>query len=403
MRVLLISDWMSDPGGSETYMASLRESLRSSGDEVRLLTSGARSGESGSADYTAYGTDQPVAQAFLQIANPFAVTRVRAALRGFCPDVVLLGMFAYHLSPAILRQLRMVPTVLTVLDYKCICPTGSKLLPNGSLCTERAGSVCWRYGCVSLPHWVRDLPRYALLHAGLKYVRRVLCTSRWMQRELEISGLHSEVVPLPVPAPPADFRRAPAGNPVFVYCGRLSVEKGLPLLLRAFDRLRKETPAARLRIVGDGPQRSDLERLVGSLSLQGVVTFTGRVTPSSVQQELIDAWALVAPSQWAEPFGLVALEAIVRGLPVIASASGGFGETVEDGISGLLFSNGNEEELVRCLRAVADSRAFPSHSLPDDVVQQMTDAYGPERHIARLHSIFAEVAGSSLVAPAGPL
>jgi glycosyltransferase involved in cell wall biosynthesis len=403
MRILLITDWMSDPGGAETYMTGLREALRASGDEVRLLTCGAGSGGDGSPDYRAFGTDLLVAQAFLQIANPFAAARVRAVLREFRPDVVLLSMFAYHLSPAVLPRLRGVPTVLSLMDYKCICPIGSKLLPDGSLCTEPAGSVCWRYGCVSLPHWIRDRPRYALLRTGLKHVRRVLSTSRWMQRELEINGVPSEHVPLPVPAPPVDFRRAPAGNPVFVYCGRLSVEKGLTLLLRAFDRLRREMPTVRLRIVGDGPQRSDLERLVGSLSLQGVVTFTGRVAPSSVQHELVDAWALVAPSQWAEPFGLVALEAIVRGLPVIASASGGFGETVEHGVSGLLFPNGNEGELVECLRAVADSRAFPSHSLPNDLVREVTDSHSPERHVARLHSIFAQVVSSLRLAPAGPL
>jgi glycosyltransferase involved in cell wall biosynthesis len=71
------------------------------------------------------------------------------------------------------------------------------------------------------------------------------------------------------------------------------------------------------------------------------------------------AWAVVVPSLWAEPHGPVAVEAIVRGTPVICSASGGLGEIVEDGVSGLTFRNNDEEGLLRCLRRVAAGQAFP--------------------------------------------
>jgi glycosyltransferase involved in cell wall biosynthesis len=393
MRALLITDWMAGSGGAESYITWVRDGLRAAGDEVRLLTSSAGTAGDGSAEYRAYGTDLLVAQAFLQIVNPFAVAEVRRALREFRPDVAFVNMFEHHLSPVILGQLRGVPTVLSLTDYKSVCPLGTKLLPDGRICSDKAGAVCLRRSCVSLPHWLRDQPRYALIRSGMRRVNRVLTCSRWMQRVLASNGVAAEHLPLPVPEPRHGFRCAPAEEPLFVFCGRLDAEKGLPLLLRAFARVRADLPGARLRIVGRGPQRSMLDDLTAALLLKEAVTFRGWVAPTEVERELEDAWALVAPSLWAEPLGLVAIEAIVRGVPVVASASGGLGETVQDGVSGLLFPNGDEAALAERLDAVARGRAFPDHQLPAALVRRMRETHGVAAHIGSLRRIFAETAG----------
>ena len=399
MRALLITDWLAGGGGAEVYMAGVRDGLRAAGEDVRLLTSSAGSAGDDTAEYRAYGTDRLSAKAVLQIVNPFALLTLRSALREFRPEVVFLNMFEYQLSPGILAPLRRVPTVLMVSDYKGICPIGSKLLPSGRLCQDRAGVVCWRSGCLSLPHWLRDQPRYALLRAGRKHVNRVLACSRWVQRELEQNGVQSEHLTLPVAAPGRSFSRRPAAHPLFVYCGRLDRTKGLPLLLHAFARLRTTVPAAQLRIVGAGPERAMLEQLVQTLDLSSAVTFRGWVAPAEVEGELVDAWSVVVPSLWAEPLGLVALEAVVRGVPVIASGRGGLGEVVEHGSSGLLFPNGDEAELVRHLQAIARGEAFPSHSLPNAVSARAAERHSPSRHIDHLLRIFREIAPPS--PPAG--
>jgi glycosyltransferase involved in cell wall biosynthesis len=392
MRALLITDWMAASGGAEGYITWVRDGLRAAGHDVRLLTSTAGSAADGAAEYRAYGTNRLAMQTFLQIANPLAAAQVRNALRDFRPDVALVNMFEHHLSPAIFGPLRAVPTVLTVTDYKCICPIGSKLLPRGSVCTEPAGLVCWRSGCVGAPHWLRDQPRYALIRAAVRQADCVLSCSEWVRRELERNGMRSKLLPLPVPAPGPDFRRAPAADPLFVFCGRLDIEKGVALLLRAFAPVRRLAPAARLRIVGRGPEHAKLERLVHALGLEAAVTFRGWVDPVHVERELADAWALVAPSLWAEPLGLVAVEAVVRGVPVIASRSGGFGETIQHGVSGLLFANGDELELTHHLQAVASGEAFPSHAVPADVVHAAQAFHGIERHIGGLQHVFHEAA-----------
>src|SRR5687768_1512767 len=259
MRVLLVTDWNSNAGGAESYIMTLRDSLRAGGDEVRLLACGAELDQELRPHEKIRGSDRASAQAFLQIVNPFAVTRVRSVAREFRPDVAFVSHFAYHLSPAALSGLRNVPTVVGVMDYKCICPLGTKLLPDNALCAVRAGVVCQRNGCVSTPHWLRDRPRYAMIRSALSRVDRVVSPSRWIQNELETAGVHAEHVPLGVRPAGSRFRRTPATKPLFVYCGRLSREKGVSLLIRAFARTLYAVPDAHLRIVGDGPERPDLE------------------------------------------------------------------------------------------------------------------------------------------------
>src|SRR5204862_3318715 len=231
MRVLLVTDWNRASGGAENYISWLGDGLRQAGDEVRLLTSSVGSAGDGTADYVAYGSERLAAQLFLQIMNPFAVRTVHRALAELRPDVALVNMFALHLSPGAVSALAAVPTVLLVTDYKCICPIGSKLLPNESLCQVRAGWVCCANGCMNALHWLRDQPRYALIRSGLRRVARVLACSDWVRQELARDGISSEVVLLGVPPPGLQFRRQPAADPVFVFCGRFDCEKWVDLLL----------------------------------------------------------------------------------------------------------------------------------------------------------------------------
>jgi glycosyltransferase involved in cell wall biosynthesis len=392
VRVLLITDWTANEGGIETYVERLRDELRAAGDEVRLLTSSAGTAARGSAEYVAFGTDSPVAQAGLQLVNPSAAARTRQAVREFRPDVVHVNMFEQYLSPAVLYATHAVPTVAMVHYSKPICPTALKLLPDGSLCGEPAGLVCLRSGCVGFAEWLRDRPRYALLRGGLARATRVLACSSWLARELAATGIVAEPIPLPVPSAGRGYRHVPAAEPRFVYVGRLNREKGVDLLLRAFVPVVGRHPAAQLRIVGDGPRRPGLERLAGDLGLGNAVVFAGRVPFEGVETELASAWALVAPSLWPEPFGLAAAEAVARRVPVVASAGGGHLETVEPGVGGLLFPNGDERALSECLEVIASGEAFPAHSLPQAVADHLRTRHDPKEHTDRLRAVFHALA-----------
>jgi len=391
MRFLLVTDWLRRSGGMERYFETLREGLRTAGHEARLLTSTAGESAGGTADYRAYGSNAPAAQAVLQLVNPFAVASVRAAVRDFRPEAAIVGMVEQHLSPAVLAPLAGVPTILSLGDYKTICPVHSKLLPSGEPCTVPAGLVCWTNGCTGLAHWLRDRPRYALFRSAIARCDRVLACSEWLQRALAEAGIVAEAVPLPTPAVPPTYVREPSAQPSFLFVGRLSREKGVAGLLRAFARAREAVPAAELRLAGDGEERAELERLADELGIAEAVVFLGALRFSAVERELARAWAAVAPSLWSEPFGLVALEAVVRGVPTIASSRGGLAEVVEHGRSGLLFPNGDDEALARCLVAVGASEAFPARTLDDAVVAETAARHGVDAHVALLERMVDEL------------
>lgn len=390
MRVLIVTDWNRGQGGAEAYIGWLRSGLKDAGDEVRLLTSSAGSAADGTADYVAYGTERVAAQVFLQIANPFAVRAIRRAVRDFRPDVAFVNMFAHHLSPAIFHAMGDVPIVLAVSDYKCVCPIGSKLLPDDSICTSPAGWVCHEAGCVSLPHWIRDQPRYALIRSAVGRASRVIACSESVLRELERAGIKAECVYLPVPRPGITFVKAPAPEPRILFNGRLDREKGVEQLLLAFARVSAANARATLRIAGRGPLRARLEAVARELGVDGQVTFLGWLEPAQIESEIAEAWVVAAPSLWPEPLGLVALEAMVRGVPVIASAVGGFAEIIEDGVSGILVKNGDVAALAEGLIAILDRRHFAG-GLPAEVIRRVSDRHDLTRHIARMRSTFTEV------------
>ena len=180
MRALLVTDWLERRGGMEAYFETLRKGLTEAGHEVRLLTSTAGTAADGTAEYQAYGTNARAPQTVLQLVNPFAAAKVRAAVGEYRPDLALVGMVEQHLSPAVFGALGGTTMLLMVGDYKPICPIHSKLLPDGTRCRVAAGAVCWRGGCVGLAHWLRDRPRYRLLEAGRERVYRVFACSSWL-------------------------------------------------------------------------------------------------------------------------------------------------------------------------------------------------------------------------------
>jgi glycosyltransferase involved in cell wall biosynthesis len=151
----------------------------------------------------------------------------------------------------------------------------------------------------------------------------------------------------------ADTQRDSAENgPIFAYVGRLTGEKGLPLLIQACAQLKKEGKRFEIRFVGDGRQRRELEEMCAEQGLQDVVAFTGFLTGERLAECLKEVDAVVMPSVWEETAGLAAMEQMMRGRLVIAADIGGLGEVVGDG--GLKFAPGDFNSLATRMRDVID-------------------------------------------------
>lgn len=144
----------------------------------------------------------------------------------------------------------------------------------------------------------------------------------------------------------------PAGPPIVAYVGRLVCEKGLPLLLRAANGLKSDGVPIRLKFVGDGPERKNLEILTDTFQLRDRVTFTGYLSGPQLEHEMQEVSAVIMPSIWEETAGLSAIEHMMRGRPVIAADIGGLAEIVGD--AGLRFAPGDWQGLAACIRKLID-------------------------------------------------
>jgi glycosyltransferase involved in cell wall biosynthesis len=355
MKVLLVNDYGTLTGGAELVTLALRDRLCALGHDARLFASSARPGGAASqADCQCWGTTSRW-RTLLQSANPWAAVQLRRVLAQFRPDVVHVGVFLTQLSPLILPLLRQIPTVLQVHWYRPICPRGTKMLPAGSVCEVPWGAACYRNGCLPLRDWGPLMMQMRLWRRWRGVFRLVLAESQELRRKLEAEGIGPlEVIPHGVPAQP---QRPPlAQPPLAAYAGRMVPEKGVDLLLRAFAKVAVELPEARLLLVGDGPERGRLEALIAGLRLADRVTLTGHVTRPQMERLLAAAWVQVVPSRWAEPFGLVAAEGLMRGTAVIAANAGGLAEIVEDGRTGLHVPSGDEAALVQTLLQLLRNR-----------------------------------------------
>ncbi|MCP5074593.1 MAG: glycosyltransferase family 4 protein [Rhodobacteraceae bacterium] len=133
-------------------------------------------------------------------------------------------------------------------------------------------------------------------------------------------------------------------NHQITFVGRLAEVKGLPVLFEAVQTVLPVFPSLRVTLIGDGPERSQLEQQVRELDLSDVVEFAGYRSQSEVAKALKQTDLFVLPS-FAEGVPVVLMEAMAAQIPVIATRIAGIPELVEDGVSGALVEPGNAAQL----------------------------------------------------------
>ncbi|MEO5739554.1 MAG: glycosyltransferase family 4 protein [Vicinamibacterales bacterium] len=397
MRILLINDYATPNAGAEVMILLLRNELRRRGHDARVFASRAQliPGDS-FADYTCFGTTtrwQAVSSAF----NVSAWWTLRRTLRSFRPDMVHVKMFLWQLSPAIMPLLRNTPSLYHIVTYKPVCPRGSKLLPDGSLCTFRAGVACHSQGCLTAQSWVPMMAQRILFRRWRSVFDAFITNSEAVRQRLVEEG----VGPVQVLANGTLRRqqRPPlTGPPVLAYAGRLSAEKGVETLLHAFAGLKGSAQEARLWVAGDGPLSEPLRRVANDLGISARVEFLGSLSREALEARFDAAWAQIIPSLWEEPFGMVAIEAMMRGTAVIASNGGGLREIVRPG-AGLLVPAGDVSALTEALRELVNDRTL-CERMGDTGRRIALAEYTAESHADSIEAIYGRLIGESSQGPA---
>jgi glycosyltransferase involved in cell wall biosynthesis len=202
------------------------------------------------------------------------------------------------------------------------------------------------------------------------------------------------VIPCGVPTDECHLRRGGPSDgtpPRFVLVGRLVQLKGVDVTLQAFRHVVSEIPKAKLTIVGDGPERRELEALVDDLGLKDNVRFTGWLSQDEVRDVLQHSDIFVQHSLVPEGWAVSVAEASATGLPVVVTETGGLKEQVVDGVTGLMVPVGavhrTQEAMLR-LAQDHDLRARMGTAGRERMIQEF-DVKG---QIAKLEKVLMTVA-----------
>jgi glycosyltransferase involved in cell wall biosynthesis len=211
--------------------------------------------------------------------------------------------------------------------------------------------------------WLRWLARWALRTSDA-----VVAISSYTAREIErlgAGGVPVRTIPYTTslaPGPPPARRPSPDGAFRILFVGRLVARKGVTHLVEAVRRLPPDIPV-RLEIVGEGPERPRLAAQIARDGLEERVVLRGRLPDADLRAAYQAADVLVLPSvvdarSDTEGLGVVLLEAMSYGVPVIASALGGITDIVRDGETGLLVPGADPGALAAALRRVAEDKTL---------------------------------------------
>ena len=290
-------------------------------------------------------------------------SRAKAALESILeslpsgPTVVHFHQWTKAFSPSVLTAplRRGLPAIVSLHDYFLVCPNGAYYdFPKAKPCGRVPMSVsCMAANCDSrsyahkavrvLRQWATDK---AVARAGASL--SVLSVSPFAEQVIErfIPPLHSRYVvrsPIEIMQGP----RVPVSeNDDFVFVGRLTEEKGVRLLAEV-----ARDANLKLTIVGDGPLLEEMRQF------KGPIRCTGWLDGPAMAEILKQARALVFPSTWYETGGLVVLEALAQGIPVIASRITAPADFIADGVNGYVIDPGDRTALLDRLRKLTDPGA----------------------------------------------
>lgn len=349
MKILLSNKFYYRRGGDCIYMLNLEQLLKSYGHDVAVFAM----------DYPE-NIETPWKQYFPQnmsklmaFTRPFGSAEVKAKfnklLDDFKPEIVHLNNIHTHLSPIIaeLAHNRGIKVVWTLHDYKLLCPRYD-CLRNGNdiceLCFNEDKSSCKTYKCMkgsTLASLIGYKEATTWNRRRLEACTDVfICPSKFMAQKMIQGGFTSKkLIPL------CNFididkckKDTYEKENYYCYVGRLNHEKGVKTLIKAAQKL-----PYKLVIIGGGPLSDELKNETTNANIE----FIGYKQWDEIKEIVSKARFSVIPSEWYENNPLSIIEAQCLGTPVLGANIGGIPELIDNGITGMIFTSRNVEELTQ--------------------------------------------------------
>jgi glycosyltransferase involved in cell wall biosynthesis len=387
MRILFVHDFYRNFAGEDSVAVRERALLERYGESVLF-----------------YGKDNNETNTYnlLQKARFFprtifsgkTRTEVKNMVRKFRPDVAYIHNIFPLISPSLYHTLReeSVPSVQNVGDFRWFCPSGVFYRDN-HICEECKKGAYWNavyHRCFRESYVLSGLYAASIgVNRKLKVLDKIdgmICMTRFSREKLAEVGVKPERLFIkPNFIDPSDIAPSIGTGRYALFLGRLSKEKGLWTMVRAFEEVKE----LQLRIVGTGPLEEDLRRYIAERNLTNI-SLDGFLQGSEKVEIVRNGLFTIFPSEWYENFPIVILESFAAGKPIIASRLGSIGLIVEDRKGGLHFEPGNERDLAEKIRWLASN--------PQQIEKMGTynrrlveTVYGPEENYNTLTSIFKKV------------
>ncbi len=333
MKIVFVNTYCGSFGGVEQNIADVASGLRERGHHCTLIYR--TETPTGAEIYRAHFDDTVACADETALTNELMIRCEAGKL-----DVAYVHKIeSVHPLRPLKGRVRM---VRMFHDHDECCPRRHKYFTFSTrVCQEPVGWRCW----VDLAFIVRDRTKpLGMRLRSLGHHKRemqtnrnvfdaVLVASRFMRDELAMNGFavdHIHCLPPCVRMPERPMTPAP-DNTELLFVGQLIKGKGVDLLLDAVARLQQPW---HLTVAGDGNARPTLEQKARALGIAGTVTFAGWVPREALDTLYENCRILAVPSRWAEPFGMIGLEAMHRARPVVGFAVGGIPDWLEDSVNG---------------------------------------------------------------------
>lgn len=380
MRVLAVHNRYQQPGGEDAVFSAEADLLRAAGHQVEILEV---------SNDEIVGFVAMTRAAVSAVYNRRSRDAVQAILGTARFDILHVHNFFPKLSPSIFDAARRagVASVLTLHNFRVTCAAGT-LFRDGAVCQRCVGAPalpaivhrCYRGSLAGSASVAAMIEVHKAAGTWRSKVDRFIALSPFVTAIFDQAGVPRERIRVkPNTIPDRAFSASRERREGFVFVGRLSPEKGCDTLVEAWRAI-----DAPLTVIGDGPELARLRA-----SAPSHVTFAGRLDAPAVGRAMAAARAVIVPSRWFETFGLVAVEAMMTGTPVIASRIGALPDIVEHDVTGLLVASGDVAELRRAvLRLSHDDLAVAAMGAAGRARYEAD--YTPRRNLSILEGIYAE-------------
>jgi glycosyltransferase involved in cell wall biosynthesis len=380
VRVLVVHNRYRLSAGEDESVRLEIELLRRNGDDIELL----------GADNDSLDLAGTLVAGLTIVWNHAAYWRLRRLIRAFGPDVISVHNVMPQLSPSIYYAARAegVPAVQTLHNFRLICPAGT-LMRNGGVCLSCLGKgfalpgirhACYRKSRLATAAVAAMSGVHNVVKTWRDVVPMYIALTEFSRRLFIEHGLPAGRIAIK-PNFVLEDPGVGCGGQAALFVGRLSEEKGLTVLMRAWKLL--SSPST-LLIVGDGPMRGEVQRYCGE---NAKVRWLGWRRPGEVASLMNAARVLIVPSICYETFGRTVIEAFATGLPVVASRLGSLAELVDHGRTGLLFRPGEAEDLAAKIDW-AFSHPTELASMRKEARAEYEDKYTAERNYETLMGIY---------------